>query len=51
MTTREREIATAIQISRHTVRQHLKAVYRKLGVSTRVGLTRRLLAARPPGDG
>lgn len=37
------EIAAAIQISRHTVRQHLKAVYRKLGVSSRVGLTRRLL--------
>jgi DNA-binding CsgD family transcriptional regulator len=38
------EIAAAIQISPHTVRQHLKGVYRKLGVRTRVGLTRRLLA-------
>lgn len=45
------EIAAAIQISRHTVRQHLKGVYRKLGVRTRVGLTRRLLAARPSEDG
>lgn len=47
------EIAAAMQISRHTVRQHLKAVYRKVGVSTRVGLTRRLLAAPAPpsGDG
>jgi DNA-binding CsgD family transcriptional regulator/GAF domain-containing protein len=44
------EIAAAIQISRHTVRQHLKGVYRKLGVRTRVGLTRRLLAG-PAGRG
>jgi DNA-binding CsgD family transcriptional regulator/GAF domain-containing protein len=39
------EIAAAIGISPHTVRQHLKQVYRKLGVRTRVGLTRRLLRA------
>jgi DNA-binding CsgD family transcriptional regulator/GAF domain-containing protein len=38
------EIAGAIGISPHTVRQHLKGVYRKLGVRSRVGLTRRLLA-------
>jgi DNA-binding CsgD family transcriptional regulator len=37
------EIAATILISPHTVRQHLKQVYRKLGVRSRVGLTRRLL--------
>ncbi|MBS1895220.1 MAG: hypothetical protein JST59_28295 [Actinobacteria bacterium] len=45
------EIAAAIQISPHTVRQHLKGVYRKLGVRTRVGLTRRLLAGPAGRDG
>jgi DNA-binding CsgD family transcriptional regulator len=35
-----REIATTLEISQHTVRQHLKEVYRTLGVSSRLELVR-----------
>jgi DNA-binding CsgD family transcriptional regulator/PAS domain-containing protein len=45
------EIAERLYLSAHTVRQHLKAVYAKLGISSRVALTRLLLAdpsASPP---
>lgn len=37
-----KEIADHLGISTHTVRQHLKAIYRALGVSTRVELLRRI---------
>ena len=43
------EIAERLYLSAHTVRQHIKAVYRKLGISSRVALTRLVLAA-PPRD-
>ncbi len=42
---RVREIATRLDISPHTVRSHLKAVYRKLEVSSQTELLR-LLASR-----
>ncbi|MCA9642909.1 MAG: helix-turn-helix transcriptional regulator [Myxococcales bacterium] len=37
-----KEIANHLGISTHTVRQHLKAIYRVLGVATRVELVRRI---------
>jgi DNA-binding NarL/FixJ family response regulator len=40
------DVAKALFISPHTVRNHLKAVYRKLGVSSRPELMRRLLSPR-----
>jgi DNA-binding CsgD family transcriptional regulator len=44
----DREIAERLRLSRHTVSQYVKRVYRKLGVGSRVALTRLLLApARP----
>ncbi len=46
------EIGRALHVSPHTVRQHLKNIYRKLEVRSRVGLTRRWLAAGPvPPEG
>ncbi|WP_320669781.1 helix-turn-helix transcriptional regulator [Patulibacter defluvii] len=42
------EIGRALHVSPHTVRQHLKSVYRKLEVRSRVGLTRRWLGADGP---
>lgn len=39
------EIAKALHISSHTVRQHLKEVYRRLGVENRVQLSRVASAA------
>lgn len=39
----DREIAAEIGLSHHTVSQYVKRVYRKLGVDSRVGLTRLLL--------
>jgi DNA-binding CsgD family transcriptional regulator len=42
----DREIAERLFLSHHTVSQYVKRIYRKLGVDSRVGLTRRLLAPR-----
>jgi DNA-binding CsgD family transcriptional regulator len=39
----DREIADALSLSRHTVSQYVKRIYRKLGVDSRVALTRALL--------
>jgi DNA-binding CsgD family transcriptional regulator len=39
----DREIAEALCLSRHTVSQYVKRIYRKLGVDSRVALTRALL--------
>lgn len=43
-----KEIADAIFASPRTVETHLHRVYRKLGVRSRVELTRRLVAPHPP---
>ena len=40
----DREIAERLFLSHHTVSQYVKRIYRKLGVDSRVGLTRVLLA-------
>ena len=42
-----REIAERLYLSHHTVSQDVKRVYRKLGVDSRVALTRELLRPRP----
>jgi DNA-binding CsgD family transcriptional regulator/GAF domain-containing protein len=42
----DREIAQRLYLSRHTVSQYVKRVYRKLGVDSRVALTRLLLGGR-----
>ena len=42
----DREIAERLFLSHHTVSQYVKRIYRKLGVDSRVALTRRLLS--PP---
>jgi DNA-binding NarL/FixJ family response regulator len=39
----DREIAAALCLSRHTVSHYAKRIYRKLGVDSRVALTRALL--------
>ena len=41
----DREIAERLMLSHYTVSQHLARVYRKLGVASRVALTRLLLGA------
>lgn len=41
----DREIAKALHLSRFTVQQHVKRIYRTLGVDSRVALTRLLLGA------
>jgi DNA-binding CsgD family transcriptional regulator len=48
----DREIAEQLFLSHHTVSQYVKQIYRKLGVDSRVGLTRELLrrpSTRPEG--
>jgi DNA-binding CsgD family transcriptional regulator len=42
----DREIAERLHLSRHTVSQYVKRIYRKLGVDSRVALTRLLLSRR-----
>lgn len=42
----DREIAGRLYLSHHTVSQYVKRVYRKLGVDSRVELTRLLLLPR-----
>jgi DNA-binding CsgD family transcriptional regulator len=42
----DREIAARLSLSHHTVSQYVKRIYRKLGVDSRVGLTRELLGVR-----
>jgi DNA-binding NarL/FixJ family response regulator len=42
----DREIAGSLHLSHHTVSQYVKRIYRKLGVDSRVALTRLLLARR-----
>ncbi len=42
----DREIAERLYLSRHTVSQYVKRIYRKLGVDSRVKLTRLLLGRR-----
>jgi DNA-binding CsgD family transcriptional regulator/GAF domain-containing protein len=42
----DREIGERLFLSRHTVSQHVKSIYRKLNVDSRVGLTRLLLGHR-----
>jgi DNA-binding CsgD family transcriptional regulator len=44
-----REMAAALVVSRHTVDAHLKHIYTKLGIHTRVELT--VLALEHPGEG
>ena len=44
----DREIAERLFLSRHTVSQYVKRIYRKLDVESRVGLTRLLLGAPSP---
>jgi Bacterial regulatory proteins, luxR family len=41
-----RQIATALAISEHTVRDYVKAVFDKVGVSSRVGLIAELFGDR-----
>ena len=41
----DREIAEALHLSRFTVQQHVKRIYRTLGVDSRVALTRLLFGA------
>ncbi|WP_308190774.1 LuxR C-terminal-related transcriptional regulator [Arthrobacter hankyongi] len=45
----DEEIARRLFLSPYTVKQHLKAVYRKLGVRSRVELTRAVLTVGDPG--
>lgn len=44
------EIARSLVISRHTVRDHVKAIYAKLMVSSRPELTARLMDEAPPAE-
>jgi DNA-binding CsgD family transcriptional regulator len=44
----DREIAQRLYLSRHTVSQYVKQIYRKLGVDLRVALTGLLLGGGNP---
>jgi DNA-binding CsgD family transcriptional regulator len=44
----EKGIAEALGLSRHTVHDYVKVVYRKMGVGSRAELMARVLAAPPP---
>lgn len=46
----DQQIADHLVISVHTVKQHLKSIYRKLGVASRVELARAVLMRRGAGD-
>ncbi len=46
----DREIARHLLLSPYTVTQHVRSIYRKLGVDSRVALTR-LLTGASPGSG
>ena len=43
----DREIAERLILSHHTVSQHVRSIYRKLDVGSRVALTRALIAPPP----
>jgi DNA-binding CsgD family transcriptional regulator len=45
------EIAATLVVSHHTVRDHLKAIFQKVGVSSRGELTSKLFAEPSPADG
>ncbi|HEY3481733.1 MULTISPECIES: LuxR C-terminal-related transcriptional regulator [Amycolatopsis] len=45
------QIAARVLLSPYTVKQHLKAVYRKLGIGSRQALTRVVLSAPPSFEG
>ena len=45
-----REIASRLFMSAHTVDFHLRQIYRKLGISSRVELTRRFIDSEPGTD-
>lgn len=44
----DQQIADTLVLSVHTVKQHLKSIYKKLGVNSRVELTRLVLMRRSP---
>lgn len=46
----EKEIALQVGLSRHTVHDHVKRLYRRLDVSSRPELMA-LFVAAPPGEG
>ncbi|SEH03336.1 regulatory protein, luxR family [Nonomuraea solani] len=46
-----REAAAALYLSRHTIDSHLRHAFAKLGVNSRVELTRQVLAHEPPDQG
>lgn len=46
----DHEISERLFLSRYTVKQHLKSVYRKLGIRSRLDLTRVVLGGEHSGD-
>jgi DNA-binding CsgD family transcriptional regulator len=47
----DREIGERLFLSHHTVRQHVKQIYRKVGVDSRVALTRLVLSSQQRATG